>query len=139
MPTSRSSLDLIPASFATVSVGTPSDSLEDKLAAISGAGFQGIELGFPDLISFASKFHDKKIEENDYESLCATGPEVKALCKTHSLKIIMLQPFSNFEGWARGSRERSQAFARAKGWIRIMQAVGTDMLQVRLALRPTHI
>ena len=44
----------------------------------------------------------------------------------------MLQPFSNFEGWPQGSKERGDAFSRAKGWIQIMQAVGTDMLQVRL-------
>jgi tryptophan synthase alpha subunit len=47
MSISRSSLDSIPTSFATLSVGTPDDSLENKLKAISNAGFQGIELGFP--------------------------------------------------------------------------------------------
>lgn len=132
MSISRTSLDLLPISFATVSVGRPSDPFEDKLAAISGAGFRGIELGFPDLVSFASKFHKKEIEEDDYDRLCSAGSEVAALCKKYNLEIIMLQPFSNFEGWERGSKERSRAFSRAKGWIRIMQAVGTDMLQVRI-------
>jgi sugar phosphate isomerase/epimerase len=76
----RSSLDLIPASLATVSVGTPSDSFEYKLA-ISGAGFQGIELGFPDLLLFASKFHPKKIEEDDYDRLCVAGHQVATICE----------------------------------------------------------
>jgi sugar phosphate isomerase/epimerase len=131
MSISRSSLDSIPTSFATVSVGTPDDALEDKLKAISGAGFQAIELGFPNLVSFAAKHHKKEIKENDYDSLCSAGTEVKALCKKYNLDIMMLQPFSNFEGWPLGSKERDDAFSRAKGWIRIMQAVGTDMLQVR--------
>ncbi|KUJ22684.1 xylose isomerase-like protein [Mollisia scopiformis] len=126
----RSSLESIPTSFATVSVGTPEDPLEDKLKAISAAGFQAIELGFPDLLSFTSKYHTKDVEENDYTSLCSAGTVVKDLCKKHNLSIMMLQPFSNFEGWALGSKERDDAFSRAKGWIRIMQAVGTDMLQV---------
>lgn len=41
----------------------------------------------------------------------------------------MLQPFSNFEGRAPGSKEREVAFSRAKGWIKIMAAVGMEMLQ----------
>ncbi|KFX91443.1 hypothetical protein O988_07753 [Pseudogymnoascus sp. VKM F-3808] len=130
MAISRISLDLIPISIATVSVGNPSDPFEDKLAAISGTKFQGIELGFPDLVSFASKIHKKEIEEDDYDRLCSAGSEIAALCKRYNLEIIMLQPFSNFEGWERGSKERSEAFSRAKGWIRIMQAVGTTMLQL---------
>ena len=48
------------------------------------------------------------------------------------LKIVMLQPFANFEEWKPQPEERKDAFKKlAKGWIRIMEAVGTDMLQVR--------
>ncbi|KAH8747319.1 xylose isomerase-like protein [Diaporthe sp. PMI_573] len=47
---------------------------------------------------------------------------------------MMLQPFVNFEGWNDGNDEgksqREDAFERARGWIRIMQELGTDMLQV---------
>lgn len=130
VPISRESLDDIPTSFATVSVGTPEDSLEEKLKAISAAGFQAVELGFPDLQSFASKHLKKEIKEDDYDSLCDAGTKVASLCKSNNLSIMMLQPFANFEGWEKGSPERKDAFDRAKGWIRIMQAIGTDMLQV---------
>jgi sugar phosphate isomerase/epimerase len=136
MTISRSALDSIPTSFASVSVGTPETPLETKLKAISSAKFQAIELGFPDLLSFASSYHKQEIKEDDYDSLCSAGAEVKSLCKQHNLKIVMLQPFSNFEGWPHGSKERNDAFARAKGWIKIMQAVGTDMLQVSLSFSP---
>jgi len=130
MSITRSSLTSIPTSFATVSLGTSDDDLESKLKAISLAHFQAIELGFPDLLTFASKYHGPSISENDYDSLCSAANEVKTLCKTHNLKIMMLQPFSNFDGWSKGSKERADAFERAKGWMWIMEALGTDMLQV---------
>jgi sugar phosphate isomerase/epimerase len=133
MSISRSSLNSIPISFATVSVGKLDDPLEDKLKAISSAGFHGIELGFPDLQSFASTFHNKEVKENDWENLSSAGKEVKSLAAKYNLKIIMLQPFSNFEGWPKASKEREDAFDRAKGWIKIMHAVGTDMLQVLIS------
>ncbi|KAG4424805.1 hypothetical protein IFR04_002153, partial [Cadophora malorum] len=129
MSISRSSLNGISLSFATVSVGSSSSPLEPKLSAISKSKFSAIELGFPDLLSFASTFHKKEIAEDDYDSLCSAGEQVKQLCEKYSLGIMMLQPFANFEGWEKGSKEREDACERAKGWIRIMKAVGTDMLQ----------
>ena len=130
MSISKDSLTSIPTCYATVSVGTPNHNLEEKLKAIAGAGFQGIELGFPDLLSFASKKHDRDVGPQEFDILCNSGVDVKRTCTELGLKIVMLQPFSNFEGWKPHSAEREDAFNRAKGWIRIMEAVGTDMLQV---------
>lgn len=134
MAISRASLDLIPTSIASVSLGTPNDPLPDKIKAISAAGFQAIELGFPDLVSFASSYHKREIKEDDYENLCFAGVAVRKLCAANKLGIMMLQPFANFEGWPEGSKERTDAFERAKGWIKVMQAVGTNMLQVCIIL-----
>lgn len=133
MSLSKSSFAEIPTSYATVSVGTPTHPLDQKLDAIAGAGFQGIELGFPDLLNFASKFHGKTIENQDFPALCEAAREVKQMCATRGLKVVMLQPFANFEGWKPQSEEREDAFRRANGWIQIMEAVGCDMLQVGLA------
>lgn len=130
MSVSKDSLTSIPTCYATVSVGTPSHPLDDKLKAIASAGFQGIELGFPDLLSFASKNLGRDVGAQEFDVLCNAGLEVKRLCEALKLKIVMLQPFANFEGWKPQSEERKDAFKRAKGWIRIMEAVGTDMLQV---------
>ena len=130
MSVSKDSLSSIPTCYATVSVGTPKHSLEGKLKAIAGAGFQGIELGFPDLLSFASKNLGRDVGPQEFDILCNSGLEVKRICTELGLRIVMLQPFSNFEGWKPQSAERKDAFKRAKGWIRIMEAVGTDMLQV---------
>ena len=133
-PLSKDSLAKIPTCYATVSVGTPNHSLDEKLKAIAAAGFQGIELGFPDLLSFAHKNLGKDVGPQDFELLCNAGLEVKRVCEDLGLKIVMLQPLSNFEGWNPQSEERKDAFRRAKGWIKIMEAVGTDMLQVKLPI-----
>lgn len=55
---------------------------------------------------------------------------MQKLCHENKVSILMLQPFANFEGWPANSPERANAFKRARGWIRVMEAVGTDMLQV---------
>ncbi|KAL8766362.1 MAG: hypothetical protein Q9209_006832 [Squamulea sp. 1 TL-2023] len=130
MTVSKSSLNSIPTCYATVSIGTPDTPLDQKVSAIAGAGFQGIELGFPDLLSFASKNSNKDVDTQDFDTLCDAGRRVASICQESELKVVMLQPFSNFEGWPEDSDGRKDAFRRAEGWIRIMQAVGTDMLQV---------
>ena len=129
----------IPLSFATCSLTAHSeeDTLNKKLKAIAMAGFQGIELAFPDLLEYTNQLFntDKKspveIRPDDYTSLCVAAKNVGRMCSSLGLKVLMLQPFSNLEGWPRGSKERDEAFHRAKNWIRIMEACGTDMLQVR--------
>lgn len=125
------SLQSVSFCYATCSIGKPTDPLPSKLSAISSAGFQAIELSMPDLLSFASSHLNHDVQPTDYDALCTAAAEVKTLCAQHKLKILMLQPFANFEGWPDGTPERDDAFARAKGWIRIMRACGTDMLQVR--------
>ena len=129
----------IPVCYASVSIGCKDEhTLPKKLDAIAGAGFQAIELGMPDLLSFANqhlrpdKQRDGKDEIGpyDYDDLCSAAKLAKAQCDAKDLKILILQPFANFEGWPEGSSEREDAFTRLKGWIRIMEAAGTDMLQV---------
>ena len=119
-----------PVAFASCSIGLPRHTLHQKIEAIREAGFDGIELSFPDLQAYASRHFGRDIAEDDYESLCEAGKSVRALCDGHGLQILVLQPFSNFEGWPAESQQRQDAFARAKAWIDIMDAVGTDMLQV---------
>jgi hypothetical protein len=53
---------------------------------------------------------------------------VKESSKENNLKILILQPFANFEGWPDESPEKEGFWRRAKGWMQIVGAVGTDML-----------
>ena len=126
----------IPTCYASCSIGTqPEHDLPAKLEAISSAGFEAIELSLPDLVSFASSYLKKEVSNYDYPELCEAGTKVKELCAANNLKILILQSFSNFEGWPDGSPEKEDAWKRAKGWLQIMEAVGTDMLQVSWAIR----
>jgi sugar phosphate isomerase/epimerase len=119
-----------PVAFASCSIGLPRHTLHQKIEALRDAGFDGIELSFPDLQAYASRHFGREIAEDDYSSLCEAAKAVATMCAGHGLKILVLQPFSNFEGWPEGSQQRRDAFARAEAWIDIMEAAGTDMLQV---------
>ncbi|THX59365.1 putative 4-hydroxyphenylpyruvate dioxygenase [Aureobasidium pullulans] len=131
MSLTNASLRNLPVCYASVSIGCREEhTLPKKLEAISQAGFTAIELGFPDLLAFASTYMKKEVGAYDYDDLVISAKVVKAMCEAKKLKVLILQPFANFEGWQEGSEERKDAFTRAEGWIRIMEAVGTDMLQV---------
>lgn len=127
----KASLANIPLSLATVSIGCkPSHTLSEKLNAIAGAGFKGIELGFPDLVSFASMHLRKEVQPKDWEDLVTAAKVIKAMCVAKELEVMLLQPFANFEGWKLGSSEREDAFERLNGWVKVMKAVGCKTLQV---------
>lgn len=139
MSTNPSELDLsqIKLSYATPSLGMhPSHTLPLKLSAIATAGFQGCELGFDDLLSFAKQFlRHPDLTPDEYEDICVAAAEIKNLCSELKLEILVLQPFSNFEGYNQGSEKRKAAFDKAKGWMKIMDALGCNMLQVRIYSR----
>lgn len=126
------SLKSIPISYATCSLGSPSNPppLLDRLHAISIAQFSAVELSFPDILSYGQTLLGHEVSPSNYDELCTVAAAIKEECNKRSLDIMMLQPFANFEGWPEGSAEHNDALERAAGWIRIMQACGTDMLQV---------
>jgi sugar phosphate isomerase/epimerase len=104
--------------------------LSRKLQAISQAGFDGIELAFPDLVAHASQLTGSEVKPTDYDSICAAAESVRNECASLGLTVVMLQPFANWEGWEEGSDEQQDAQSRAEGWIRVMKSAGTDMIQV---------
>ncbi|KAH8671648.1 3-dehydroshikimate dehydratase [Xylariales sp. PMI_506] len=121
----------IPISFATCSIGyNDTHTLPMKLEAIANAGYDAFELSMPDVIAYGKLLFDKDLDKSDYDELVEVAKHIKTLAAEHNLKILMLQPFNNFEGWPKGSKEREDAFTRAKGYMRIMEAAGTDMLQI---------
>lgn len=127
--------ETIPLSLASCSIGLPRHTLHQKIEAISQAGFKGIELSFPDIIQHAKELQSLQklpageIREDDWPTLVKTTSHIHHLCSTHGLTVIVLQPFANFEGWL-DETQRKAVFAKAKGWVQIMRAAGTDLLQV---------
>lgn len=85
----------------------------------------------PDIPAYSKQIQGRDIDPKDYETLAGVAKDIKHRVDEQGLKILMSQPFANFEGWLKGRLARKDAFKRARGWIRIMEAAGTDMLQVR--------
>ena len=86
------------------------DWLREKLAAISKAGFDGIE-----------------IFEQDFIADTGSPREIGELIRDHGLDITLFQPFRDFEGLAGDLRKR--AFDRAKYKFDTMNKRMDDLLQ----------
>jgi 4-hydroxyphenylpyruvate dioxygenase len=104
-------------SIATVSL---SGSLEEKLEAIAGAGFEGLEIFENDLLSFGG-----------------TPADVRQRCADLGLDIVTFQPFRDFEGMPGDKRER--AFARAERKFDLMAELGCDLLMVCSNVSPDSL
>ncbi|HEV2187238.1 MAG TPA: TIM barrel protein [Stellaceae bacterium] len=94
--------------IATVSLA---GTLDEKLAAIAGARFRGVE-----------------IFENDLLSFDGTPAEVRRMVEDLGLKTITFQPFRDFEGMPAPQRERN--FDRAERKFDLMQQLDCDLLLV---------
>ena len=73
-------------SIATVSLG---GSLTEKLTAIAGAGFEGVEIFEADVLA-----HE------------ASPREIGRIVRDHGLEIVAFQPFRDFEGMPEPQRSR---------------------------------
>lgn len=127
--------DPIPTAFASVSLQARSGAdLPSKMHAIRSAGFDAMELGMPDLLEYGKVVvtGDGEIDPGDYETIATVAANVRQLAASLGLKLMMLQPFANFEGWSKteNAEERADAFERARGWMTVMEAAGIDILQV---------
>ena len=103
--------------IATVSLpGT----LDEKLAAIAGARFRGVE-----------------IFENDLLSFDGTPAEARRMVEDLGLRTITFQPFRDFEGMPEPQRDRN--FSRAERKFDLMQELGCDLLLVCSNVSPEAI
>lgn len=92
-------------SIATVSV---SGNLQEKLEAIAGAGFDGIE-----------------IFEQDFVADDRSPREIGRIIRDHGLEITLFQPIRDFEGLPEPLR--GKAFDRAERKFDVMQELGCDL------------
>jgi len=95
-------------SIATISI---SGTLEQKMVAISEAGFQGIE-----------------IFENDLITSKKSPTEIGRLAQSLGLKICAYQPFRDFEGLPNPLRQN--AFDRAEKKFDLMQELDAELLMI---------
>src|SRR4051794_1285640 len=104
-------------SIATVSL---SGSLDEKLRAIAGAGFDAVEIFENDLLTFNGSPRD-----------------VGRLCRDLGLAICAFQPFRDFEGMPEPQRGRN--FARAQHKFDLMQELQTDLLLICSNVSPASL
>ncbi|SFS97894.1 bifunctional sugar phosphate isomerase/epimerase/4-hydroxyphenylpyruvate dioxygenase family protein [Saccharopolyspora flava] len=104
-------------SIATVCL---SGTLEDKLAAASAAGFDGVE-----------------IFENDLIASAASPAEIRAYCRDLGLSIDLYQPFRDFEA-VPPARFR-QNLRRAERKFDVMEQLGTDLVLVCSTVSPEAV
>jgi 4-hydroxyphenylpyruvate dioxygenase len=104
-------------SIATVSLG---GTLAEKLTAISAAGFDGIE-----------------IFENDLLFFDGSAADVRRVASDLGLRILLFQPFRDFEA---GPRERlARNLDRAEKKFDLMEQLGADMMLVCSSVSPDSV
>ncbi|CAB3664840.1 bifunctional sugar phosphate isomerase/epimerase/4-hydroxyphenylpyruvate dioxygenase family protein [Trinickia soli] len=109
-------------SIATVSIATVSISgtLAEKLRAIHAAGFRCVE-----------------IFENDLLYYDGTPGDVRRIADDLDLKIVLYQPFRDFEGV--GAERLARNVERIKRKFDVMHALGTDRLLVCSSVLPDTV
>lgn len=56
------------------------------------------------------------------------------LAESFGLKILMLQPLNQFDGWPEGHKRKSWAYRKAERWLTTCSKVGVEQIQVRCAV-----
>jgi 4-hydroxyphenylpyruvate dioxygenase len=95
-------------SIATVSLG---GTLVEKLNAIAAAGFDGVE-----------------IFENDLLYFDGSPAEVRTICADLGLRVLLFQPFRDFEAAPRARMAKN--FDRAEIKFDVMEQLGADLMLV---------
>lgn len=108
---------MMQTSIATVSIA---GDLRDKLTAIAGAGFDGIE-----------------IFEQDFIAETGTPAEIGRMVRDHGLRIDLFQPVRDFEGMP--AQLRGKAFDRVEHRFDQMQELGTDLLLIGSSTHPATL
>jgi 4-hydroxyphenylpyruvate dioxygenase len=104
-------------SIATVSLG---GTLIEKLQAIAAAGFDGVE-----------------IFENDLLYFDGSPADVKTICADLGLRVLLFQPFRDFEGAPRARMQKN--FGRAELKFDVMEQLGADLMLVCSNIAPDTI
>lgn len=118
----------VPLCYATPSLGMhASHDLKRKLRAIKAAGFAACELGMPDLAAYAG-LEDDGGEAREIDTLRVKAKEIGDYCAEIGLKVLVLQPHSQYEGYT--GQQHADKLARAERWLLLMGPLRCDMLQV---------
>ncbi|OCF60344.1 hypothetical protein L486_03026 [Kwoniella mangroviensis CBS 10435] len=147
VPITPQELDAIPIGYATPSLGlNPAHSLEMKFDAMAQNGWKNVELGFGNYVAWVQSQVDLppstcpeewKVDDepspSDHEiwdALYSHAPKLKSLAETHGLRLLMLQPLNQFDGWPKGHEREEWVKEKAKKWIELCKKLRVEYLQV---------
>ncbi|KAF9075067.1 4-hydroxyphenylpyruvate dioxygenase [Rhodocollybia butyracea] len=129
-------LSKLPIVIASMSLGRAAvHDLEPKLAAAQEAGFDGIEVFWEDLVYHAKNYVSSKQREDlsalelNEEAMVKSAEQCKALCDKHGLSVLVLQPFTNYDGLV-DKEKHEMMIAKMGVFIKVAKALGTDMIQI---------
>lgn len=71
-------------------------------------------------------------DEEIWKALFDHVPAMLSLAKSYDIKILMLQPLNQFEGWAAGSKRADWCRRKAEKWMPLCSALGVEQIQASL-------
>lgn len=114
--------------IASMSLGRAAvHKLPNKLDQAARYGFEGIELFFEDLESFARE--QSGLETLATQDYINAAYAIRRLCDDRHLEIICLQPFMHYEG-LRDRQHQKERLEEMKLWIDLAHILGTDTIQI---------
>ncbi|KAK6909912.1 hypothetical protein L486_00436 [Kwoniella mangroviensis CBS 10435] len=143
-----SKLDSFRFGVAAASLGMhPSHTLEQKFAALRNAGFKYTEVGFagyidwlrqeiPDLPdstcpeAWGEGGEPDPSDDELWEAMYKKADDLVALAAKYDLKVLMLQPLNQYEGWPQGSEREEWAWRKAQRWLILCSKIGVEQIQV---------
>lgn len=149
-------LDQLSLGYCTLSAGSqPEHTLPVKLQAIASAGFQCIELGFPDLVSYAQQELGSSFGgESDWDALEETAKTIRHKCEelglvsftcgcgvdARPLTLLICLSFSavyRYHGsiwslwWIRNGPTKTRSVRQSRGLVQDPQSSGQSPAAVR--------
>ncbi|WWC94360.1 hypothetical protein V866_001202 [Kwoniella sp. B9012] len=133
---------------AAASLGMhPRHTLEHKFAALKEAGFHYTEVGFagymewlrqelPDLPAstcpegWGEGGEPDPSDEEIWSAMYSKAGDLVNLASTYGLKVLMLQPLNQYEGWTDGSEREGWAWRKAQRWLTLCSKIGVEQIQV---------
>ena len=118
------------ASFAiaTLSLGSCEiHTLEDKLKAAAGAGFEAVEVFIPDWEKYLELFLRDNRLPNTPENHIEAARHLRSILDSLHLRVNCIQPLRGVEGNL-NSVERQNKLEAAAAYFPICNALGTDLL-----------
>lgn len=141
-------LSQIEVAFGTPSMGAhPSHTVEQKMLALKEAGYKNFVMGFGNFVTYVRSkrpdlpastcpelyIRDGEPDPSDdilWDALNEEAVKVNDYAASLGMRIAVLQPFGQYEGWPAGSERGEWVKGKAKRWVKLAGLLGAEFLQL---------